>query len=191
MKRKRYFYFFLLFCLWLPLAVQAKEKVTLYFFYGNTCPHCEQAALYLEELQKQRNDFTIVRYETFDSRENETLLQQVRNKLGSDSIGVPFMVIGDKYLTGFAEYRKADILNILDQYQKDSTSYHDVVASVLAGENQPKVSDNPTLSAKSDPVDMDKIAFSENLAKIVVLVVIVGMLFLWKYRSDKKNRSDI
>ena len=44
--------------------VDAKEKVKLYFFHGDGCPHCAEEDKFLEKLEKEyENDLEKVKYE--------------------------------------------------------------------------------------------------------------------------------
>lgn len=96
----------LLLCL-LPWTVQAKEPVTLYFFYGDGCPVCENEKAYLEELKQTYSNLEIVEYEVWNNPENQKLLDQVKEKLDSSARGVPYNVIGEIGISGFNEELKS------------------------------------------------------------------------------------
>ena len=50
------------------ISVNSKEKVTLYFFYGEGCPHCaEENRVLIKELEKDKS-IRIVKYETWSNK---------------------------------------------------------------------------------------------------------------------------
>jgi len=98
-----------------------KEKVKLYLFWGNGCPHCQEAEEWFDEIEPTYGKyFEVVAYEVWYSEENAELMKKVGSYLGKDVEGVPFIVIGDTSYGGFANVYKEKILNtIFDEYKKD------------------------------------------------------------------------
>lgn len=92
---------FLLFYIILP--VDAGVPLTIYFFYGDGCPHCEKEAKFLKSLQKDYPEIEIQSFEIYLNRENALLLQDIGEALKTDVNGVPFSVIGDKHFIGYGE----------------------------------------------------------------------------------------
>lgn len=85
------------------LPAQAGVPLTVYFFYGSGCPHCEKEIKFLESLQAKYPEFEIQSFEVYLHRENIALLQKIGKTLKADVSGVPFSVIGGKNFTGYAE----------------------------------------------------------------------------------------
>lgn len=150
----------------LPVTIEAKEKVTLYFFHGNTCVHCKAAWEYLNEITPNYPELEIVGYEVFEDSSNAALLEQVRKVLGSDSRGVPFFVVGERYLTGFNELRKEDLKTIMEYYLKHPDEYTDVVSKVVAGE-LPNDEENKVVE-EVHPVNMNQQRKEKMLEKILL-----------------------
>ena len=98
-----------------------KEKVKMYLFWGNGCPHCEEAKEWLEEIDPTYKElFEVVSYEVWYDEENALLMTRVGDYLGEDATGVPFIVIGSTAYKGFAEPYKEKILNtIIKEYSKN------------------------------------------------------------------------
>ncbi|PIS22417.1 hypothetical protein COT50_02060, partial [candidate division WWE3 bacterium CG08_land_8_20_14_0_20_41_10] len=85
-----------------PIVVsETPRSVTLYFFWGNGCPHCEAEEKFLKMLQKDYPTLTIRKFEVWGSAKNREIFKQVGQKLGADVKGVPFTVIGGKYIGGY------------------------------------------------------------------------------------------
>ena len=83
------------------LAENVSDKVNVYFFWGEGCPHCAQEKPFLDKLENRYPNVTIYRYEIYYSKENRDLLIEVGKKLNTDVSGVPFTVVGDKYFVGW------------------------------------------------------------------------------------------
>ena len=79
-----------------------KDPKTLYFFYGDGCPHCAAAEPFLEEL-KQKYNFTIVSHEVWHNSSNEKIFEEflVAYNIPKNSWGVPAFFMGSRHITGF------------------------------------------------------------------------------------------
>lgn len=89
----------LFFCFLMPAFAQ--DKVNLYFFYGDGCPHCANEEKFLNTLEKEYKNIKISRYEVWNNRDNAQFLAMLGRELGLDVSGVPLLVIGDKTFVGF------------------------------------------------------------------------------------------
>lgn len=181
----------LLVMLLLPDAIMAKEKTTLYLFFGNGCPHCADAKAYLASIQNEYPEMEVIGYEVFDDDANVNLWQSVKKALQSDSQGVPFIVIGERYLTGFAEYRKADITAALDYYRKHPTEYIDIVAAVKDGKFDDKQETSATKTPEVHPVKMNE--WKRNQWKKIPiyggLLIFTGIIYWYIDRKIKRSAS--
>lgn len=82
-----------------PILAQPKA-VDLHFFWANGCPHCQKEEVFLQTLV-EKYSVVIKDYEVTGSRENVELLRKVGEKLGVDVSGVPFTVVGERYVVGY------------------------------------------------------------------------------------------
>jgi len=92
--------------------VSAKDA-TLYFFYGDGCPHCAKEKVFLNEMEDKYEDLTIKRYEVFGNVENSNLMETYKQKLDVSGKGVPFTVIGEDYLYGYMESYNEKLENMI------------------------------------------------------------------------------
>ena len=71
------------------LAISEKTSI---FFYGNTCPHCEDVEEWMKE-NKIEEKIEIVKKEVYDDNANALELSRAAKSCGMDasSIGVPFL----------------------------------------------------------------------------------------------------
>ncbi|MFZ2664263.1 MAG: hypothetical protein WAX66_02790 [Patescibacteria group bacterium] len=98
----------------------ASEKVNLYFFWGQGCPHCAKEKTFLENLVRRDKDLVLYDYEVYNNIENRSKLQEVAEKLKIDVNGVPFLVIGEKNLVGYLndDTTGKEIEKIIEEYKE-------------------------------------------------------------------------
>ena len=120
-------------CLFLfPLFVSAKDnKVTLYLFHGNGCPHCAAEIEYLDTIEKEYKDLEIVKYEVWYNDENANLLQDVYKAFDITRNGVPTTVIGNTVIQGFGDGTGSKIERAIKFYTKNN--YIDQVENIKNG----------------------------------------------------------
>lgn len=83
--------------------VFADNEVKAYFFFGEGCPHCAKEEAFFESIRDKYPTLEINSFEIYRNKENVSLMKEVSNKLNANANGVPFLVIGDKFLVGYAE----------------------------------------------------------------------------------------
>ncbi|MFT4311055.1 MAG: TlpA family protein disulfide reductase [Candidatus Woesearchaeota archaeon] len=77
-------------------------KLTVYYFYGYSCPVCAQQSPFLDRLEEDF-DVEIIKFEVYNRRDHQELFRAVANEFGIEATGVPTTFIGDKYFVGFNE----------------------------------------------------------------------------------------
>ncbi len=92
------------------------NKVVVYFFWGNGCPHCAQTGIFLDELQQQNPRLEVQSFEVWYDEENSKLLGMVAAGFGFEPQFVPTVFIGDRYWTGFSDDIAVDMKNTIEQY---------------------------------------------------------------------------
>lgn len=107
-----------LYLFFVSFNIQAKEKITLYLFYGKECPHCEEERNTLIKNLKKRGDINIVEYEVWHNNDNSLLLDKV-NKFYKNKSAVPYNVIGDSVIVGYNEGVKNKILRAINYYKNN------------------------------------------------------------------------
>jgi len=83
------------------LSPDSNNKVNLYFFWANGCPHCSDEKPFLEKLEQKYSGLTVHSFEVTGNKENVDLLKKVGKELNADVSGVPFTVVGDHYFAGW------------------------------------------------------------------------------------------
>lgn len=125
----------------------AKEKIKVYMFRGQGCPHCEEAIQFFSKLEKDdeyKNYYSLKKYEVWYNEKNAKLMESVAEELNKEASGVPFIVIGKKTFNGFSSEMEDEIKKaIKDNYESDS--YKDIVKKVNNNQNGTKKEDNATV----------------------------------------------
>ena len=107
----------LLIVLLFPLVVNAKDnKVTLYLFHGDGCPHCASEIEYLNSIENKYENLEIVKYEVWYNEENSNFLQEVYNAYSITSRGVPTTVIGNTIFMGYSDSTGSKIERAINYY---------------------------------------------------------------------------
>ena len=109
-----------------------EEKVKLYLFYGDGCPHCADEKEFLDSIDDKYPNLEIVKYEVWYNDENASLLSQVEEKLHVTRRGVPTTVIGKDVMVGFNTANGARIERAINFYL-DNENYVDVVEQIKNG----------------------------------------------------------
>lgn len=79
------------------------SEATIYFFWGDGCPHCEAAKPVLAELQQQHPGLEIQSYEVWNNQANLQLLVDMAALHGFEPSGVPTFFLGEDHWVGFGD----------------------------------------------------------------------------------------
>lgn len=116
----------------LPINVGASSQLDIHLFWGEGCPHCAKEKAFLSEYLKQKPEVTLNLYEVYYSSENALLMQNVAKAINADASGVPFLVIGNESIVGFAEgSTDVDIESRIDYCLENSCP--NIVDSIIKG----------------------------------------------------------
>lgn len=121
---------FVMFFLFIPTTT-AEEKVTLYLFWGDGCPHCAAEQEYFKTLQEEFPNLEIVKYEVWHNEENQQLLNQIATKTEKSFTGVPVTIIGQTIITGFSTSTEQELRRTVSYYSENT--HHDIVQEIKDG----------------------------------------------------------
>lgn len=93
----------------------SEDKVVIYFFWGDGCPHCAKAKPVLEGLAQKNPRVILYEYEVYNSVQNQQYLQQMGDAYGFQAQYVPTIFIGDQHWVGYNEAIETDILAAVEQ----------------------------------------------------------------------------
>lgn len=75
--------------------VLAEDKIAVYFFWGEGCPHCADEEIFLETLKIKYPQLVIKSYEVWHNKENAKFFSEMAEAYGTRPEGVPMTFIGD------------------------------------------------------------------------------------------------
>jgi thiol-disulfide isomerase/thioredoxin len=127
------------------VSIFAEKPIHAYYFYNESCAHCQEESLFLSSLESEYADFHVYRYDVVSSVEARDLFDSVREAFNMKTVLTPFLVIGGTAFVGFSDQVETDIRTTLLRYQTEE--FVDVVAKIIA--NEP-----------FDPTDIEFIRFS-------------------------------
>jgi len=163
-----------------PIAgIEANEELTIYLFHGNGCPHCAAEIKFLKELKAEYKDkINIVKYEVWYNENNEDLYSQIKTHFNVNPNGVPFTVIGEKYVSGYSENLGSgeEIRNIVEEYLNGETFNNQIKLPFIGKVDIKKV---------SIPIVAIILGFLDgfNPCAMWILLFLISMLFNMKDRK--------
>jgi len=108
-----------------------ENKVNIYLFWGDGCPHCKEELEFLESIYDEYKKYcNIYAFEVWYNQDNADFMIELADELGEKVTGVPYTIIGDKTFSGFGNSMKNDLKGtIMDQYNNDFDAYKRLKAS--------------------------------------------------------------
>ena len=149
-----------------------KQKITVYLFRGDGCPHCAEVEEFFDELSKDEEYskyYVLKDYEVWYDEDNNNLMAEVAKKLDTEASGVPFIVIGKKYYSGYSA-AMSDAIKETIKEAYESSDYEDVVKgnAVVKKEESNKVI----------PIV---------IVSVIAVGTVIGLVFLTKEKDKKEE----
>jgi ABC-type glycerol-3-phosphate transport system substrate-binding protein len=98
-------------------AQKETAPTTLYFFYGEECPHCHNVMPFINNMTKKYPDVDIRLLEIWHNETNQQIYQQAFIDAGATPAGVPAVVFGKSVLIGEREI-PAKLEGLIQDYLK-------------------------------------------------------------------------
>lgn len=155
-----------------------ENKVNLYLFYGQECPHCEEEREWLEEIKNEYKDYlNVYEFEVWHNDDNKQKMETVKELLGESKSGVPFTVIGDTEYVGYSETIGSILENKIKSYSELDNNPNKIKLPLLGTINAKDVS-IPVVAVILGLID------GFNPCAMWILLFLINMLFGMK---DKKR----
>lgn len=113
------------------VAAEARPGVTVYFFWGDGCPHCEAMRPFLEELAA-RPGVELAAFEVWYDEGNRDWFARVAEAHGTEASGVPAVFAGGRYWVGDGDANRASIREAVEACADGACP--DVAGAALGGE---------------------------------------------------------
>ena len=106
---------------WYGTAADGGPTVRLYYFFSPTCPHCQAAKPFLDEMAARKPWLEIKRYPVKDNRDNARFYFDTAKSLGVEALSIPGFVFCRQVMIGFdtAATTGADLERALDACHAD------------------------------------------------------------------------
>ena len=101
---------------WFGTAADGTPVVRLYYFYSPSCPHCQAAAPFIDELAARWPWLEVQKYSVKDDRKNSRFYYETALSLGTKALSVPGFIFCRQVLIGYdtAETTGAEIAGALE-----------------------------------------------------------------------------
>ncbi len=90
-------------------AERAEEKVVIYFFWGDGCPHCANEKPFLESLAKNNPKIEVRAFEVWNSQPNQEKFIKMAKLYGFEPQAVPTTFVGERYWVGYNDTIRREI----------------------------------------------------------------------------------
>ena len=117
-------------------------KVTVYFFYGEECPHCHNVIPFIQNLSKKYPNVDFLMLETWHNETNNVLFNSLNQRLAIQNSGVPEVIVignntplvGDRDIPAYLE---GVILEQLKNGSEQSTANIQMIGNVYGLASNP------------------------------------------------------
>ncbi len=128
------------------------NKVALYFFWGDGCPHCAKAKPYLEDLGKRIPQLEVRMYEVWHNEENLALLDQMAKAHGFEAKSVPTIFLGDRHWEGWNDVISEQVEAAVQSCLENACS--DAGVGVIPGVSAEPVKEVQAAGPEADVIDV-------------------------------------
>lgn len=159
------------------------SAVTLIFFWGIGCTHCEEAKPFVDALEKEESRLHVERVEVRQDPNGRRRFLETMEQLGATAIGVPTFVVGRSYVAGYVkgdtdrEVRALVRGALSPKGARSATVASPAVDLPLFGELDPSSVSLPAMTLAMGLVD------GVNPCAMWVLIVLLGILLHVKTRG--------
>jgi len=135
-KYRKVVFIFIFLLLLIPLGAKA-DKVNMYLFYGDGCPHCAEEEEFLNTYLEEEKEVELIKYEVWHSKENQELLVKAQTAINNHASGVPYLIIGNKPVVGYIDGVTDVQIKDLVEKTKSNKKFVDKVKKAINNEKIP------------------------------------------------------
>lgn len=144
---------------------ESNDKVNVYLFRGSSCSHCFEAVVHFANIAGESGKyFNLKTYEVWSNSDNNDLMNDVASEIGDSEVsGVPYIVIGKKSWSGYAESYDDEMMEqIKSEYNKSKSERYDVIKAV---------------NGQSTGSGNKKSVAGDVVAVLIIILVVAGITF--------------
>ncbi len=175
--------YFILLSLVLMISISFAETLDIYFFYGESCPHCAKVKPLLDEMEaKYIDQIEVHRYEVYNDKENSALFKEFLNKYDISSSGVPALFVVDEFLVGSKQIPD-NLENIIIKNINSETQEETIIPD--------KENINLNEIKESDDSMLGFWGFIQNpfILLIIILILVIFAYEMYKITNQKTPKN--
>ena len=93
------------------------NKINLYLFHGQECPHCEEEREWLKDIkEKYKDQLNIYYFEVWHNAKNAKIMEDISKELLIEKKAVPLTIIGKQHYIGYSEVIGSRIESKIKEY---------------------------------------------------------------------------
>ena len=200
---KKFIFGIVIFFMFIGYVFADGKILNLYLFYGDGCPHCREMHEYLDEYLDGKENLKLYEYEIYKNKDNANKLRDIIDILDTKESGVPFLIIGNNVITGYAENVTDERIRNTINYYKNHRFKDEVGIYLGLVEDTEELYDEKVIYEET----IDDIGLSSNLKRVVsksplfISAMLIGLvdgfnpcamwilLFLISMLLDVKNKK--
>ena len=158
-------------------AAQNNKEIELYFFWGQGCPYCAKAKLFVKELKKEFPNLKVIAYEVNKNKDNYKFFQAMSQAYKIEE-GIPLFLMGDNFLSGYDEASDDYLRKMVKNCINSNCS------SPLLKLEQ---ANNKNIVSKNKDKKFEEKNNNSLFFLIIIFIVIIALILFFKKRNKKIN----
>ncbi len=118
-----------------PEEATPADKVVIYFFWGEGCPHCAAAKPILQAMVDENPQLVLKSFEVYNDPASQEIFKRMTDAYGFEPRAVPTIMVADRYWEGFNDSVEAEIKSTIATCL--STGCTDLGADIIAAFETP------------------------------------------------------
>lgn len=155
--------------------VSVDPVVTIYFFWGDGCPHCAKAKPFLQELAAENPNIKVNDYEVWHNPENQLVFIDMAAAYGFEPHGVPTIFICDSYFEGYSDLVQSQIESAVERYRRTGCP-NEIAESVMDADKPAASAATPTVLPVAEQPSANQLK-GYLLAYAVMIIMIIVLIY--------------
>ena len=164
-----------------------ENPITIYLFMGKGCPHCHEFLEYTRNtlLDKYQGKIKFEIYEVWNNTDNKLLFDKVCNYYSKKNCGVPYIIIGEKYVVGYTEKKNTDIDKFIEQEYNNENRFN--IIEKAKNEEWHDIIDDSDIIIENEK----KLSEVTQLVLLITIPLLTLLLcgILYTYITNKMNKK--
>ena len=98
-------------------VIKEENKINLYLFRGEGCPHCKNEEKWLKQIKEKYGDYlNVYDFEVWYNEENQGKYIKATERMEINTNSIPFTIIGKKTFVGFSDTIQDNIEKTIKDY---------------------------------------------------------------------------